>query len=517
MRMEFTVLGLLVLGLQALATYYYPQIKWLFVFTLPIYLLGIYEMFQKKRTIMRNYPLFGRMRYVMEDLRPKIYQYFVESDTDGTPISRIYRSLVYQRTKNQISTTPFGTQLDVYAPGYEWVNHSMNPLPLDEVTEENLRVTVGGPTCAKPYSLSILNISAMSYGSLSANAIESLNWGAKLGGFAHNTGEGSASDFHLKHGGDLIWQIGTGYFGCRSEDGSFNPQAFAERANHSSVKMIEIKLSQGAKPGHGRILPAKKNTPLIAKARGVKAYTTVASPTNHSAFSNPKGLLEFVSQLRELSGGKPIGFKICFGSPQEFEELCKTMVETGITPDFITIDGGEGGTGAAPLEFSNSIGMSLRDGLIFAVDYLNAYDLKKDIKILCSGKVLTGFDIVRAISLGADACYSARGMMLALGCIQALECNTNKCPAGVATQDPKLYKGLSVEDKHVRMESFHRKTVHAVAEMMAAFGHDSTSRLTRNCLWRRITPTEIRNYAVLYPDKKIGSALVGVQSKSSAS
>ncbi|MBK24216.1 MAG: FMN-binding glutamate synthase family protein [Halobacteriovorax sp.] len=508
MRLEFTVVSLLILSIQGIATYFYHPLVWSFLITAPLFLLGVYEMLQKKRTIMKNYPLFGRLRYIMEDLRPKIYQYFIESDTDGTPISRIYRSLVYQRSKKQISTTPFGTQLDVYEPGYEWINHSMNPLPLDQVSPDNLRITVGGPDCAKPYSLSILNISAMSYGSLSSHAIEALNWGAKLGNFAHNTGEGSASDFHLKREGDLIWQIGTGYFGCRNEDGSFNAQMFAERSNSSNIKMIEIKLSQGAKPGHGGILPAKKNTPLIAKARGVTPHTTVASPSSHSAFSDPKGLLKFVATLRELSGGKPIGFKLCFGSPAEFEELCKTMVDTGITPDFITIDGGEGGTGAAPPEFSNSIGMSLRDGLIFASDLLKAYDLKKDIKILCSGKILTGFDIVKAISLGADACYSARGMMLALGCIQALECNTNKCPTGVATQNPKLYKGLDVEDKYVRVANFHHETVHAVAEILAAAGIDSLSKLNRGSIWRRVSPTIIRNYAELFPDKNIGSALI---------
>lgn len=508
MRLEFTIVSLVILALQGVVSYFYPNYLWTFLLTAPLFLLGVYEMIQTKRTIMKNYPLFGRMRYIMEDLRPKIYQYFVESDTDGTPISRIYRSLVYQRAKKQLSTTPFGTQLDVYEPGYEWVNHSMNPLPLDQVEPDNLRVNVGGPQCAKPYSLSILNISAMSYGSLSSHAIEALNWGAKLGNFAHNTGEGSASDFHLRRGGDLIWQIGTGYFGCRNKDGTFNPQAFAERANHPSVKMVEIKLSQGAKPGHGGILPAKKNTPLIAKARGVKPYTTVSSPSSHSAFSGHSGLIEFVARLRELSGGKPIGFKLCFGSPAEFEELCKVMADTGISPDFITIDGGEGGTGAAPLEFSNSIGMSLRDGLIYTTDLLKAYDLKKDIRILCSGKILTGFDIVRSISLGADACYSARGMMLSLGCIQALECNTNKCPAGVATQNPKLYKGLSVEDKYVRVASFHHETVHAVAEMLAAMGIDSSAKLDRNSVWRRVSPTIIRSYAELFPEQIVGSALI---------
>ncbi len=517
MRTQFTIVSLIILAAQGALAYFYPLSAWGFIITAPLFLLGVYEMLQRKRTLMRNYPLFGRMRYVMEILRPKIYQYFVESDTDGTPISRIYRSLVYQRAKRQTATTPFGTQLDVYEPGYEWVNHSMNPLPLEDVKADDLRITVGGPSCAKPYSLSILNISAMSYGSLSSTAIEALNWGAKIGGFAHNTGEGSASIFHLKHEGDLIWQIGTGYFGCRHEDGTFNPQAFAERANSPSVKMIEIKLSQGAKPGHGGILPAKKNTPLIAKARGVEPYTTVSSPSNHSSFSDHKGLLNFVAELRELSGGKPVGFKLCFGNPVDFENLCKAMVETKILPDFISIDGGEGGTGAAPLEFSNSIGMSLRDGLIYATDYLKAYDLKKDIKVLASGKILTGFDIIRAISIGADACYSARGMMLSLGCIQALECNTNKCPAGVATQNPALYKGLDVADKHYRVASYHHETVHAVAEMLASMGHKDTLKLNRSSVWRRVSPTIIRSYCELFPDKNIGSSLLENAPKSTAS
>ena len=505
MRSLFFLSSFIILSLQILGGYFiHVGFYFSLILTSPLVFLGLYEAFQKKHTLMRNYPLFGRGRYVMEMLRPKIYQYFVESDTGGTPISRIIRSVVYQRAKEQLSTTPFGTQLDVYEPGYEWINHSMNPLDLDSIHMEDMRVQVGGEDCTKPYSLSVFNISAMSYGSLSSNAIESLNWGAKEGKFAHNTGEGGISQYHLKHGGDLIWQIGTGYFGCRSREGGFDASLFAERANLPNVKMIEIKLSQGAKPGHGGILPAKKNTPEIAKTRTVPPYTEVLSPSRHKAFSGVDGLLGFVAKLRELSGGKPVGFKLCVGSPEEFEDLCKAMVQKNIKPDFITIDGGEGGTGAAPLEFSNSIGMSLKDGLVIVTDLLNEYDLKKDIKLIAAGKVLTGFDIIRTISLGADACYSARGMMLSLGCIQALECNSNHCPAGVATQDPQLANGLVVEDKYIRVTHFHKHTVEAAAEILAATGLENAAKLERKHIYRRISPTKIKNYEEIYPSSKIG-------------
>ncbi len=502
------MISIICLTAQAVGSYFYHPLIWSFGLTVPVVLLGIYEVLQTKRTLMRNYPIVGRARYWMEILRPKIYQYFVESDTDGTPISRIIRNVVYQRAKKQLASTPFGTQLDIYEPGYEWVNHSMNPLKLDAIDPNELRVSVGGSDCIKPYSLSIFNISAMSYGALSAQAIEALNWGAKEGNFAHNTGEGSASRFHLKRGGDLIWQIGTGYFGCRNEDGTFSAAKFAEKSNHPNIKMIEIKISQGAKPGHGGILPSQKNTPIIAEARGVEAWRRVESPSAHSAFSGNKELLEFIKKLRELSGGKPIGFKICMGSPSEFDDLCKTMVDTGIKPDFIAIDGGEGGTGAAPLEFSNSIGMSLKDGLVFASDYLNAYDLKKDIKIIASGKIMTGFDIIRNICLGADACYTARGMMLALGCIQALECNSNHCPTGVATQNPSLASGINVKEKHTRVFNYHHYTLEAVAEMLAAMGVGSTTQLGRTNLWRRISTNEISSYEKLFPEKNVGSSLL---------
>lgn len=507
MRRQFLTVSLVVFIFQFALLFVTQSLNWLFVFTVPLFLLGVYDMFQAHHTIISNFPIAGRLRYVMEVLRPKIYQYFIESDTDGTPISRIYRSVVYQRAKDTLSTTPFGTQLDVYETGYEWINHSMNPLNPTEAQETTMRVNVGGEKCLKPYSLSIFNISAMSFGALSSNAIMALNRGAKHGGFAHNTGEGSISEYHLRYGGDIIWQVGTGYFGCRAEDGGFDAEKFKERAHLESVKMIELKLSQGAKPGHGGILPASKNTKEIAHARGVAPFTEVDSPPGHRAFRGLDGMIDFIQKLRDLSGGKPIGIKLCFGIPEEFEELCKIMVKKNILPDFITIDGGEGGTGAAPIEFSNSIGMSLRDGLIMATDLLREYGLRDKIKILASGKILTGFDIIRCISLGADACYSARGMMLALGCIQALECNKNTCPAGVATQNKALVRGLVVEDKYVRVANFHRKTVESVSEILGAVGIHHTNELNRSHVWRRVSPTIARTYEQLFPTKVMGSKL----------
>ncbi|MGB0453037.1 MAG: FMN-binding glutamate synthase family protein [Bacteriovoracaceae bacterium] len=500
MRKAFFIsYGLLGIIIGALGFFVSEILYSLFIVYLPLGLLAIYESVQKHHTIMKNFPLFGRLRYVMEALRPKIYQYFIESDTDGTPVNRIHRSVVYQRAKKALSTTPFGTQLNMYAEGYEWINHSMSPLDYDEVKPENLRVTVGGRDCKQPYSASILNISAMSYGSLSSNAILALNKGANTENFAHNTGEGSISQHHLNGGGSLIWQIGTGYFGCRTKDGKFSEENFKEKANIENVKMIEIKLSQGAKPGHGGILPAKKNTPEIAKIRGVEPYTRVVSPAKHSAFNGPRELLKFVQKLRELSNGKPIGFKLCVGRPDEIDELCKIMAETQIFPDFITIDGGEGGTGAAPLEFSNSIGMSLVDGLVTMTDALHKYGIRQELKIFASGKLITGFHIIKALSLGADACYCARAMMLALGCIQALECNKNTCPAGIATTDPNFAAGLDPDAKAKRIANFHHQTIEAVAEILAACGKHKTSELKRSDIWRRTSPTKIESFEQIYP------------------
>ena len=509
MRRQFVVFSLLALGaVSALALVLWPPAWWAMVVVGPVVLLGLYDMLQSKRTIMRNFPLFGRGRYIMEALRPKIYQYFVESDLDGTPISRVFRSVVYQRAKKELDTIPFGTEFDVYETGYEWMNHSMGALN-PQTCETDLRVLVGGPDCTRPYSASILNISAMSYGALSKNAVLALNGGAKLGGFAHNTGEGSISPFHLEPGGDLIWQIGTGYFGCRAEDGTFSPELFAERAAHEQVRMIEIKLSQGAKPGHGGILPASKNTPEIARIRTVEPHTDVISPPAHSAFNSPLELVQFIGQVRQLSGGKPVGFKLCLGVRSEFIAVCKAMLETGIKPDFITVDGGEGGTGAAPPEYSNSVGTPLREGLAYVVDVLQGFDLKRDIRVIASGKIFTGFHIARALALGADMVNCARGMMLALGCIQALECNKNVCPTGITTQDPSLMKGLVVADKRQRVANFHDETVKSVAELLTAAGLERLDQLDRSYVFRRTSMHEVSRYDEIYPYVGLGCLAAG--------
>ncbi len=483
----------------------WPPVIWSMLFIGPLILLGYWDLLQKRHSILRNYPVLGRFRFMLEAIRPEIMQYFVETDTEGRPIPRILRSLVYQRAKNVTSTEPFGTQLDVYSLGYEWMAHSIyakNHMELDSID----RVSIGSSACKKPYSSSLLNVSAMSFGALSKNAIMALNRGAKIGQFAHNTGEGGLSPHHMG-GGDLTWQIGTGYFGCRMEDGKFNPDAFKEKAAMENVKMIEIKISQGAKPGHGGILPAQKNTKEIAQMRMVEPHTDVLSPPVHTAFSNPEGLMQFIGQLRDLSGGKPIGFKLCVGKKEEFIEMCEAMLNTGITPDFITVDGGEGGTGAAPVEFTNIMGMPLLDGLPIVHDTLRGYGLRNDMKIIASGKILTSFQMARAIALGADLCNCARGMMLAIGCIQSLKCNTNDCPAGVATQDKKLMKGLVVNDKAQRVANFHNATIEAFIELIAATGIEDVSSLNRSHICRRVSLTEVLTFDQIYPIIEEGSLL----------
>jgi glutamate synthase domain-containing protein 2 len=499
MRNNFLLFSIiLIVGIAALG--YWASTSWLWSFTLIIPLLGLgfYEMFQKSHAIMRNFPILGRMRYIMEWLRPKMYQYFIESDTDGRPYNRIDRSIVYQRAKNVVDTTPFGTQLDVYAEGYEWMSHSIAALD-KKLLDLSPRVKIGGSQCSQPYECSILNVSAMSFGSLSKNAVEALNGGAKIGGFAHNTGEGGVSPYHLRPGGDLIYQVGTGYFGCRAADGGFDAVAFAETVAAPNIKMIELKLSQGAKPGHGGILPAKKNTLEIAAIRKVTPFTEVDSPPFHRAFSDPKGLLNLLNQMRELSGGRPVGFKLCIGNKHEFVAICKAILETRIIPDFITVDGGEGGTGAAPVEFSNHVGMPFREALAFVHNTLIGFDLRQEIKIISSGHIVTGFDIFRAHALGADACNAARAMMISLGCIQALECNTNTCPTGVATQDPELTTGLVVDDKKVRVASYQKKTVESFVELMAGAGLDNPSKITRRHISRRVLMNSVKRYDEIYP------------------
>jgi glutamate synthase domain-containing protein 2 len=456
-------------------------------------LIGLYDLIQKKHTILRNYPLIGHMRYLLEMIGPEIHQYFVESDTDGKPIDKNHRSYIYERAKEQSQTHPFGTELDIYDDNYEWMQHSIYPA---RKMESPPRVVVGGKDCTQPYSASLFNISAMSYGALSKNAIQALNLGAKAGNFFHDTGEGGISEYHLQ-GGDLVWEIGTGYFGCRTADGNFDPRKFEEKANWEQVKMIEIKISQGAKPGHGGVLPAAKNNEEIAEIRGVKSHTDVLSPPGHSAFNDAIGLLHFVAQLRKLSNGKPVGFKLAIGSKQEFIEICEKMVQTGIKPDFITVDGAEGGTGAAPIDFSNYVGMPWEDALVFVVDTLNGHNLKKEIKVITATKIFTAFDIFKALCLGADVCNSARGMMLALGCIQALKCNTNECPTGVATNNPKFVRGLVVSDKWKRVRNYHKNILEDFLELLAASGCKSLEEINRGLIYKKVN-TQWLSYAERY-------------------
>ena len=495
MRQAFVITSITITALILLLSAYWPKALLAFWIVIPLILLGIYDMFQRHHTILRLYPVVAHLRYIFESIRPEIQQYFVESDINGTPVNREFRALIYQRAKGVRDTRPFGTLFDVYENGYEWINHSLAP---KEVPKE-LRVHFGGSDCSKPYSASPLNISAMSFGALSKNAIMALNQGAKQGGFAHNTGEGGASPYHLQAGGDLIWQIGTGYFGCRNADGNFDAELFKKTACKDAVKMIEIKLSQGAKPGHGGILPAVKLTQEIADIRHVPMGHDVVSPAAHTAFSTPTGLLEFVARLRELSGGKPVGFKLCIGNRSEFLGICKAMLETGITPDFITVDGGEGGTGAAPIELTNSVGTPLRDALVFVHSALIGIGKREHIKIIASGKAFSAFHILRLIALGADSVNSARAMMLALGCIQSRHCNSDNCPTGVATQNPARYKALDVELKAKRVAQYHQSTVENLKELLAACGLERLDQLKPWHIKRRVEGTQIKNYDDLYP------------------
>jgi glutamate synthase domain-containing protein 2 len=508
-REIFIIMSIILLvGIAVIYSFWKPII-WSLIVVGPLVLIGYYDIFQKKHAIRRNFPVIGNMRYLFEFLRPEIMQYFVETDTEGRPIDRLLRTMIYERSKKENDTTPFGTQMDVYQTGYEWLNHSIY-IKKEKGEIALLRVTVGGKQCSQPYSASILNISAMSFGSLSRNAVLAMNKGAKIGNFAQNTGEGGLSHYHKEAGGDLIWQIGTGYFGCRNLVGEFDPELFKQNASTKSVKMIEIKLSQGAKPGHGGILPASKNTKEIAAIRNVMPHTDVFSPPSHNTFDNAEGLMLFIQQLRELSDGKPVGFKLCVGDKEEFIDICKAMLATGILPDFITVDGGEGGTGAAPVEFSSSIGMPLLEGLAFVVNTLNGFSLKEEIKVIASGKIISGFHMARVFALGADMCNSARAMMMAVGCIQALQCNTNTCPTGVATQNESLIRGLDVNDKSVRVATFHSETVKAFTELLHATGLKKTSDLKRKHIFRRVEMNQIMSFKEIYPEVEVGSLVKSV-------
>lgn len=506
MRLTFTLVSLCSVLLVLLLSYLWRPALWSLLIIVPLIIRGIADMMQTRHSLLRNYPVIGHARWMMEKLRPFLRQYFFESDTDGTPINRMFRTIVYQRAKGNLDSNPYGTKLDTQQVGYEWLGHSIAAHHYDASAAQP-RIQVGGPQCTQPYQAAILNISAMSFGALSDNAIKALNKGASIGGFYHNTGEGSVSDHHRQHGGDLVWQIGTGYFGCRDAQGRFDAAAFSNVATEPQIKMIEIKLSQGAKPGHGGILPADKNTAEIARIRLVEPATQVNSPPGHSAFTTPIEMMQFIQQLRQLSGGKPVGFKLAIGRTSEFVALCKAMLETGIYPDFITVDGGEGGTGAAPLEFSNSVGMPLREALAFVCDVLVGFNLKKHIRVIASGKVFTGIHIVKNLALGADICNSARGMMLALGCVQSLICNTNRCPTGVATQNPALAAGLDISDKGQRVARFQHETVKAAMEIISSAGLKHTNELNRSHIFRRISETEVRRFDEIYTNMLPGSLL----------
>ena len=503
-RQYFPIISILVVAITLALGNLWAPFLWLFVVIVPVICLGVYDLFQVTHSVTRLYPVIGHFRYMLEKVRPEIQQYFVENETDGVPVSREYRSLIYQRAKGARDTRPFGTVFDVERVGYEWMNHSLN---VKHLSDTDPRIKFGGENCKKPYYASPLNISAMSYGALSKNAIMALNKGAKMGGFSHNTGEGGLSPYHLEHGGDIVWQIGTGYFGCRDEDGNFEPKSFSEKAVNDAIKMIEIKLSQGAKPGHGGMLPGAKVTQEVAEIRNVPIGKDVNSPPTHSAFDNPIGLLNFVEKLRDLSGGKPVGFKLCIGKKSEFMGICKAMLETGITPDFITIDGAEGGTGAAPTEMTNSVGTPLRDALSFVDTALIGVGLRHKLKLIASAKIFSAFHMVRAMALGADTVNSARGMMFALGCIQSRACNTDHCPTGIATQNPSRTKALVVDDKARRVASYHSETVKNLVELAGTAGLDSIEEIGRQHVNRRVSATVTKTFEELYPRFSEGQLL----------
>ena len=472
----------------------------------PLALLGIYDVVQVRHSILRNYPLLAHMRFLLESISPEIHQYFMESNTSGRPFNRDQRSLIYRRSKDIEGLKAFGTELDVYSEEYEWCTHSIAP---SRKSKEHFRTTVGGPQCTAPYSCSIYNISSMSFGALSPNAIMAMNKGASRAGFAHWTGEGGFSPYHKKYGGDIVWQIGTGYFGCRNDDGTFNADLFAEQASDDQVKMIEIKISQGAKPGHGGVLPAAKITPEIAATRKVPMGKDCLSPPGHTAFTTPRQLCEWIAELRALCGGKPVGFKLCVGMPHEFLAICKAILETGIYPDFINVDGAEGGTGAAPLEFSNSMGAPLIEGLVFVHNALVGCGLREEIKVACAGKVTSAAHIIRNLAIGADWCNAARGFMMAVGCIQAQQCHTNECPVGVATQRWDRFRALHVGDKAERVYQFHVNTMESLSELVAAMGLDDPAELQPYHVSKRIGPNKIMNYQDAYDFLEKGALVDG--------
>ena len=466
--------------------------------------LGFHDFFQKKRGVLANYPVLGRARYILESIRPELRQYFWEADTDELPFSRNQRAMVYQRSKGILAARPLGTVLDTYAEDYSWLNHSVQPTHIEN---KDFRVRVGKGKNA--YDCSVLNISGTSFGAMSPPAIQALNTGAKLGGFAHNTGEGSFSKYHKMGGGDIIWQISTGYFGCRTKAGTFDATVFKKIAQDPQIKMIEIKLSQGAKPGHGGMLMAPKVTPEIAETRGIEPYKDCISPSSHSEFSTPRQLVEFIERLRKLSGGKPVGFKLCIGHPWEFAAIVKAMVETGTLADFVTVDGSEGGTGAAPVEFTDHLGCPLRDAIIYVDNTLKGAGVRQHVKIAASGKIVSAYDMVRHLALGADWCNMARPFMMSLGCIQARDCASGECPTGLATMDPKRFRVVDVEHRAKRVANFQANTVLAVGEMLEASGLNAPNELTRRHIVRRLSASKILLADQIYPKVEDGALIRG--------
>ncbi|WP_448670284.1 FMN-binding glutamate synthase family protein [Pseudoxanthomonas mexicana] len=471
-------------------------------------LLGTWDLLQTRSTLRRNYPVLAHFRYGLESVGPEIRQYFIEGDTAEVPFSRQQRSLVYQRAKGVMDVVPFGSQQDVYGVDYEWINHSMAPTHVDS---HDFRVVIGAAS-AQPYSASVFNISAMSFGALSANAVRALNEGARRGGFYHDTGEGSISPYHREKGGDLVWEIGSGYFGCRDGQGRFSEERFVENACSPQVKMIELKLSQGAKPGHGGVLPAAKVSAEIAATRGVPMGHDCVSPATHSAFSTPVGLLQFIARLRELSGGKPTGFKLAIGHPWEWFGIAKAMHETGLLPDFIVVDGAEGGTGAAPAEFIDHVGVPMHEALLLVHNTLVGLNLRDRVRVGAAGKIISAFDIARTMAMGADWCNAGRGFMFALGCIQSQSCHNDRCPTGVATQDPARWRHLDVADKSVRVQQFHDNTLKALRDMLCAAGLEHPRQLGPEHILRRVSPIEVRSLASLYRFLEPGELLEGVPS-----
>ncbi|KAA5547368.1 FMN-binding glutamate synthase family protein [Roseiconus nitratireducens] len=484
------------------------SLHWLW-FAIPAFclaVLGLYDLFHPTSNLLRIYPLLAYGRFASEEIRPEIHQYFVEDDISGTPLSRNDRQMVYERAAKSHEEKSFGTELDVYAAGYEWLNHTIAP---KQANKDQFRVRIGGKDCRHPYDMALLNVSSMSFGSLSANAVLALNGGAKLGNFAHATGEGGLSQYHLRPGGDLVWEIGTAYFGCRTKEGRFDPDLFKEKAAEPAVKCVTIKLSQGAKPGLGGVMPASKMTEEIADVRGVPAHQKCESPPGHSEFETPIGLLEFVQRLRDLCDAKPVGFKLCIGHRSEFLAICKAMLETNILPDYIIVDGGEGGTGAAPLEFEDHVGVPLTEGLHFVHQALVACGLRDQIRIGCSGKVTSAFEMARRIIQGADYCNAARAMMLALGCIQAQRCETNRCPTGITTQDPSRTRGLKPDVKQHLVRNFQYATVMEFNRLIASMGLLSPDQLHASMLMRRVGPTRVKSYEDLYYQAKPNELLDG--------